>query len=371
MGEVWRATDMSLGRMVAVKLLRSVLLTDPQFGVLLRIEAQTMAALSHPNVVKVYDFGHAPPDHGRAPYIVMSHVDGMPLSRRIAEAGRLSVVETGWILLQLATVLRALHRGGILHCDIKAANVLVTPAGAITLVDFGVARSTATTATQVIMCTAMYAAPEQVTGAPVSQATDIYALGAVAYHCLSGHPPFTGENPMEVALQNVCEQPPPLPADVPRALRMLVIRAMSKDPAHRHPTAEVFATAVRYATADRSTMTGRNTIGSTKPGSPVLRDTPRRPVPARRPVRTRSLWRRAAPAMSAAAVLLCGAGGLVVLLASALPASTGQVAGPSGPAPSIFTRFIGIFIAQMDLHSRESVAEPRQRGVDLGFDVAK
>jgi len=331
MGEVWRATDMSLDRVVAVKLLRSALLADPEFSVMLRIEAQTMAALAHPNVVKVYDYGHAPPAHGRAPYIVMSHVAGQPLSRRIAEVGRLSVVETGSVLLQLATALRAAHRGGIIHCDIKPANVLVAPDGAITLVDFGIARSTATTATtatQVIVCTAMYAAPEQVTGAPVSQATDIYALGAVAYHCLSGHPPFVGESPMDVALQNVYDEPPPLPADVPRALRMVVIRAMSKDPAHRHPTAAVFARAVRYATADRSTTTDRNSTGSTKPAPLVLPDLPWLPV------RTRQIWRRSAPAMSAAAALL-GAGGLVALFIAVIPAATSQVAGPSSPTPSI------------------------------------
>ena len=335
MGEVWRATDVSLGRVVAVKVLRSDLLANPEFGVMFRIEAQTMAALAHPNVVKIFDYGHGPPAGGGAPFIVMSHVEGKTLLRRIEEAGRLSFAETGSVLIQIAMGLDAAHRGGIVHCDVKPANVLVAPDGAVTLVDFGVARqdtgmvSPAVTAAEAIICTTMYAAPEQVTGHPVSPATDIYALGAVAYHCLSGGPPFVGENPLEVALQHVCDEPPPLPPDVPPALRTLVVRAMSKDPALRHPTAAVFIGAVRRAIAGCDVAAGRNVAGVTVADLPVLRDAPQWPV------RARQAFRRAAPVMSAAAVLLVGFGGLTVLLASALPASTSPIDRPNTAAPSV------------------------------------
>jgi serine/threonine protein kinase len=202
-----------------------------------------MAVLAHPNVVNVYDYGRAPPTDGGAAYLVMSYlvmsyVDGQPLSRRIAEAGRLSVAETGSVLVQAAEALHAAHRGGIIHCAVKPANLLVAPDGTVTLVDFGVARfaaaiastATTTTAATAVLGTALYMAPEQVTGRPVSPATDIYALGAVAYHCLAGRAPFTGESLLEIALRHLSDEPPPLPSDVPPALRIVITRAMSKDP---------------------------------------------------------------------------------------------------------------------------------------------
>jgi eukaryotic-like serine/threonine-protein kinase len=98
-----------------------------------------MAALTHPNVVNVYDYGHAPAAGGGAAYLVMSYVDDEPLSRRIAEAGRLSAAETASVLVQAAGALHAAHRGGIIHCDVKPANLLIAPGGTVTLVDFGVA----------------------------------------------------------------------------------------------------------------------------------------------------------------------------------------------------------------------------------------
>jgi serine/threonine protein kinase len=180
MGEVWRAVDVSLGRMVAVKLLRPKLLADPEFDARFQAEARTMAALTHPHVVNVYDYGHAPPTSGGAPYLVMSYVHGVPLSQRIAEAGRLSVAETGSVLIQAAAALHAAHRSRIVHCDVKPANLLVASDGGLTLVDFGVARpATVTTGRtgRTVIGTALYMAPEQVTGRPVSPATDIYALG--------------------------------------------------------------------------------------------------------------------------------------------------------------------------------------------------
>ena len=309
MGEVWRATDVTLGRMVAVKLLHPALLADLQFDAMFQAEARIMAALTHPNVINIYDYGHAPAAAGGAPYLVMSSVDGQSLSRRIAEVGRLSVAETGSVLVQAAKALHATHTCGIIHCDVKPANLLITPDGTVILVDFGAARPTAATAAE-ILGTALYMAPEQVTGDPVTPATDVYALGAVAYHCVAGRPPFTGATPMQITLRHVSDQPPPLPADVPPELRRLIIRAMNKAPTRRYPTAAHFAAAVRHSLTTR---------GATSPKTVDL------PVRADAPGRTRRARRYVATAASAVAMLLFTARANAV----AGPAETTRDGGPA------------------------------------------
>jgi serine/threonine-protein kinase len=236
MGEVWRATDVTLPRMVAVNLLRPALLAAPQSDARFQADARTMAALTRPNLINVYDYGHAPP----AAYLVMSYADGKPLSRRIAEAARLSVAETASVLLQAAQALHAAYRGGIIHCDVKPANLLIAADGTVIPVDFGVARPaavSAATAADVVLGIALYLAPEQVTGRPVTPATDVYALGAVACQCLAGRPPFTGQTPLQIALRHLSDEPLPLPPHVPPAMRRLIARAMNKDPARRYSTA--------------------------------------------------------------------------------------------------------------------------------------
>jgi eukaryotic-like serine/threonine-protein kinase len=249
MGEVWRATDVELGRTVAVKVLRPAL-ADPTFENRFRTEARMMAALSHPHVVNIYDYGHSPvPVGGSVAYLVMAYVDGQPLSERIAAEGRLDVPETLSIVAQAADALDAAHQRGIVHRDVKPANLVIQPDGTVTLVDFGVAHSPAasgaTTAAHGVLGTALYMAPEQAAGRPVSPATDVYALGAVAYHCLAGGPPFAGDNPLEIAMRHVADEPPRLPPEIPRPVRELVERALAKDPAVRFPNAAEFAAAIR------------------------------------------------------------------------------------------------------------------------------
>jgi serine/threonine-protein kinase len=274
MGEVWRATDVSLGRTVAVKVLRPALLTDPGFDARFRAEARMMAALAHPNVVNVYDYGRSELNSGGSvAFLVMAYVDGEPLSRRIADAGRLSVAETMSVVAQAADALHAAHMHGIVHRDVKPANLLVQPNGAVKLVDFGVARSpavTQVTTANAILGTAMYMAPEQASGRPVSPATDIYALGTVAYHCLAGEPPFNGDGPLEIALRHVSDEPPPLPADIPPAAQVLVARALAKDPADRYPTAAAFAAAARAVRIAPGTISAGTVVGGTVVGGTVL-----------------------------------------------------------------------------------------------------
>lgn len=208
-----------------------------------------LATLRHPGIVQVYDYGEDDlPGGGRAAFLVMEFVDGQPLSERIRTAGRLSVAETLRIVTQAAQALHAAHRGGIVHRDVKPSNLLVQANGAVRLLDFGVARSvniTSITSANAVPGTALYMAPEQAAGKPVSAATDIYALGAVAYQCVAGEPPFTGDSPLQVAVKHLHEEPPPLPADVPAPVAALIGRALAKKPADRYPDARAFAAAAR------------------------------------------------------------------------------------------------------------------------------
>ncbi|GIE95072.1 serine/threonine-protein kinase [Paractinoplanes rishiriensis] len=246
MGEVWQATDTVLGRDVAVKTLHAERAGDPGFQTRFKHEARAMAVLHHPGVADVYDYGQSGPDA----YIVMAHVQGEALNHRIAERGRLTPAETMSIVAQAGRALEAAHQAGIVHRDVKPGNLIIQPDGTVVLVDFGVARSSesaALTGAKEVVGTALYIAPEQVSKETTGPSADIYALGCVAYHCLTGHPPFLGESPIMVALQHVQDEPPVLPDDVPPAVRTLVMTAMAKDPAERFSSAAVMAAAAENA----------------------------------------------------------------------------------------------------------------------------
>jgi serine/threonine-protein kinase len=238
-----------------------------------------MAALHHPGVVDVYDVGESDAaGGGSVVYLVMAYVAGEPLSAHLARAGRLSVADTASIVAQAADALHAAHEVGIVHRDVKPANLLVQPDGTVVLVDFGVAHSVAATrltAVNTVLGTALYMAPEQASGRPVSPATDIYALGAVAYHCLVGHPPFTGDNALHVALRHLQDEPEPLPDHVPAPIRAVVAQALAKDPASRFPSAAAFAAAARAAAAGTtvvaSAAVGDHAAGGTLVDGPILR----------------------------------------------------------------------------------------------------
>lgn len=257
MGDVWRATDLVLGRQVAVKVLLPALVSDPDFIARFRAEARIMASLRSPGIVQVFDCGEDElPDGSHADYLVMEFVEGEPLSKRIEAAGHLQVGETMSVVAQVAQALHAAHARGIVHRDVKPSNLLVQEDGTVVLVDFGVARSTnvtSITSTNAVPGTALYMAPEQAAGRPVSGATDIYALGAVAYCCLTGGPPFTGDNPLQVAVRHLDDEPPELPHEIPQPVRDLVARALAKDPADRYPTGAAMAKAARAAISDSPT----------------------------------------------------------------------------------------------------------------------
>ncbi|MEH1126603.1 serine/threonine-protein kinase [Micromonospora sp. CPCC 206061] len=267
MGEVWRATDVLLDRAVAVKVLRPGLVAEPGFTERFRSEARTLAGLHHPNVVSVYDYGE-----GDTTYLVMAYVEGEPLSERIEAAGRLDVAETVSIVTQAAAALHAVHLKGVVHRDVKPGNLLIQPNATVVLVDFGVARSAAAgsvTKTHEVIGTALYMAPEQVSKKPLSPATDVYALGAVAYHCLAGRPPYEGENALQVALQRLEGEPDPLPDDVPEGVRAVVTRAMAREPEDRYPNAEALADAMRAAGGGATTalLAGASGAAAVVPGA--------------------------------------------------------------------------------------------------------
>jgi eukaryotic-like serine/threonine-protein kinase len=248
MGEVWQATDTVLGRDVAVKTLKADRATDPGFQTRFRHEARAMAVLHHPGVADVYDYGQTG-DAGDA-YIVMARVQGEPLNQLIATRGRLTPVETMSIIAQAARALEAAHQAGIVHRDVKPSNLIVQPDGTVVLVDFGVARSAesaALTGAKEVVGTALYIAPEQVSKQTTGPSADVYALGAVAYHCLTGHPPFVGNNPIAVAMQHLHDPPPALPGDVPETVRVLVATALAKDPDQRFSSAATMADAADAA----------------------------------------------------------------------------------------------------------------------------
>ncbi|WP_261566091.1 serine/threonine-protein kinase [Frankia gtarii] len=245
MGEVWRGLDQTLGRPVAVKLLRPEYASDESFLVRFRGEARHAARLSHPGVASVYDYGEvATADDYPTAYLVMELVEGEPLSAALHREKRLSPERMLDILGQAADALQAAHALGVVHRDVKPGNLLLRPDGAVKVTDFGIARAVDAaplTATGIMMGTAYYVSPEQASGRPVTPASDVYSLGVVAYECLAGHRPFDDRNPIVVVMAHQQDTPRPLPADIPYQVRALVESAMAKDPARRPSSAGAFA----------------------------------------------------------------------------------------------------------------------------------
>ncbi|MEU4692100.1 protein kinase [Actinoplanes sp. NPDC023714] len=252
MGDVWRGTDEVLGRTVAVKILLPALLDEPGFAERFRGEARTMATINHPGVVDVYDYG----SDQQLAFLVMEYVEGDALSRTLSRVGRLTPARTMALVAQAADALQAAHANGIVHRDVKPGNLLVRPNGTLVLTDFGIARSALVgqlTVAGAVLGTASYISPEQAAGDVATPASDVYALGVVAYQCLSGHRPFDGATPIEIAMKHVRETPRPLPGDIPPAVRAIVDRAMDKDPSSRWPSAAAMASVARQAAASLTT----------------------------------------------------------------------------------------------------------------------
>ncbi|WIM96606.1 protein kinase [Actinoplanes oblitus] len=272
MGDVWRGTDDVLGRTVAVKILLPALLDEPGFAERFRGEARTMATINHPGVVDVYDYG----SDQQIAFLVMEYVEGDALSRTLSRVGRLTPARTMALVAQAADALQAAHANGIVHRDVKPGNLLVRPNGTLVLTDFGIARSALVgqlTVAGAVLGTASYISPEQAAGDVATAASDVYALGVVAYQCLSGHRPFDGATPIEIAMKHVRETPRPLPGDIPPAVRAIVERALAKDPNARWPSAAAMAAVARQAASSLTTT-------AQSPVSQPVRATPTSPAPS-------------------------------------------------------------------------------------------
>ncbi len=240
--EVWRATDLVLERPVALKLLRAG--SDEESRERFRAEARHAGALQHPGIAAVHDFGESA--DGVSAWIVMELVEGEPLSAVLARDGALDVDRTLDVVAQAADALQAAHALGVVHRDVKPGNLLVRADGVVKVTDFGIARlATGEQTAGVVIGTAAYLSPEQAAGRPVSPASDVYALGVVAFECLAGRRPFLGATAHAVADQHLHRDPPELPASVPVGVRALVEACLQKDPTDRPADAGTVATRAR------------------------------------------------------------------------------------------------------------------------------
>src|SRR5690606_26170019 len=247
MGEVWEATDHVIGRIVAIKILKDEYMGDPGFLERFRAEARHAALVNHEGIASVFDYGE---ENGSA-FLVMELVPGEALSTILERDGALSADKTLDIVAQTAAALQAAHAAGLVHRDIKPGNLLITPDGRVKITDFGIARiadQVPLTATGQVLGTVQYPPPEQASGHAASPATDIYSLGIVAYESLAGKRPFTGESQVAIAMAQINEKPPALPATVPVPVQNLVMAMIAKKPAERPSSA---ATVSRAAQALR------------------------------------------------------------------------------------------------------------------------
>ena len=240
MGEVWRATDLRSGRAVAAKILRPELTGDEIFLARLRAEAANSRGLRHPNLAVVLDAG----ERDGSGWIIMELVQGRPLSDILEERGTMRPVEILTIMAQVARALQVVHDSGVIHRDVKPSNIHITREGLAKLTDFGI--STAVhqrpmTATGMVMGTAQYLAPEQAMGNMATPSGDLYALGIIGYEALVGHRPFTGSTQVEIAFAHVNQEVPPIPGNVPREVRDVIMELLSKSPADRPASARELA----------------------------------------------------------------------------------------------------------------------------------
>lgn len=357
MAEVWRARDTALGRIVALKVLRTQYSSDPDFLTRFRREAQAAANLTHPNIVNVFDIGQA----GERHYMVMEYVDGPNLKDLIRDQAPLSVERALDLATQVAAAVAHAHRAGIIHRDLKPQNILVDSGDQVKVTDFGIARAVSAasfTDTGVVLGTAHYLSPEQAAGESTTPASDVYALGVVLYEMLSGRPPFDAESPVGIALKHLQETPTPiqqLNPRVPGAVAAVVNRAMAKDPGQRYENAGALAGALRAVREWGEQVTG---------AQPAI---PRRPAQLPAPKVTE-------PGFDGMGVLLgivalVAVLGLIPLWRAVYQAYVLPTAAPVGPAPAPPGGEPALIEVPDVLGLPQTDAEDRLRAVGLQVDI--
>ena len=347
MAEVFRARDIRLDRIVGVKTLRDDLARDQTFQARFRREAQSAASLNHPSIVAVYDTGEDMVGPTPVPYIVMEYVDGRTLRDLLREDRRLLPERAMEISDGVLRALDYSHRNGIVHRDIKPGNVMLTRAGDVKVMDFGIARavsdSQATmTQTAQVIGTAQYLSPEQARGERVDARSDLYSAGCLLYELLTGRPPFTGDSPVAIAYQHVRENPiPPSRVDpeIPGWADAIVLKAMAKDPADRYQSAGDMRNDIQRALSGMPVAAPTRTDlyqGTRRMGQGTMAAGPTSAIPAYRygsedqppPGKRRRLWLWVA--ISLVALLILGGIGYAVHYAAAgggkisVPAVAGQ-----------------------------------------------
>jgi len=274
MSEVHLARDLRLDRDVAVKVLHADLANDPAIGARFRREAQKTAGLNHRGIAAVYDTGVAETPTGTPLYIVMEYVDGPTLRDVVRDRGAMTPRRAVSVISDVCEALEFSHRHGVIHRDVKPANIMLTKEGAVKVVDFGIARALADgdggiTRTGAVMGTAHYLSPEQASGGRVDARSDVYSVGCVLYEMATGHPPFSGDSPVAIVYQHV-HQEPGAPSrrngELTPAFDAVVAKAMAKNPDERYQSAaDMRVDLIRLQNGDVPYAAARRAPESTSP----------------------------------------------------------------------------------------------------------